>query len=173
MKFTPKLPRPAMRLALLLCALLAPQAGLAMPVVGWVERVKIYPGEMILEAKLDTGAKRSSIDARDIETFERKGVTWVRFRIVNRDGNKLALERPLVRETKIQRHFGKRQRRPVVKLGVCVGDLYREVQVSLVTRKGFIYPMLIGRMFMKKQLLVDPALRYTVAPKCAQAPKDG
>ena len=59
------------------------------------------------------------------------------------------------------------------KLGVCVGDLYREVQVNVVNRSRFIYPMLIGRMFMKKQLLVDPALRYTVAPKCAQAPKDG
>ncbi|MDQ3775570.1 MAG: RimK/LysX family protein [Pseudomonadota bacterium] len=169
----PTLPRPSMSLALLLCALFVPQSGLTMPVVGWVERVKIYPGEIILEAKLDTGTKTASIDARDIETFERKGTPWVRFRIVNRDAHGLALERPLVRETKIQRHFGKRQRRPVVKLGVCVGDLYREVQVNLVNRSGFIYPMLIGRMFMKKQLLVDPARRYTVAPKCAQAPKDG
>lgn len=162
-----------MSLALLLCALVVPHSGLTMPVVGWVERVKIYPGEMILEAKLDTGAKTASINARDIETFERKGTPWVRFRIVNHDAHGLALERPLVRETKIQRHFGKRQRRPVVKLGVCVGDLYREVQVNLVNRSGFIYPMLIGRMFMKKQLLVDPARRYTVAPKCAPGPKDG
>jgi hypothetical protein len=126
---------------------------------------------MILEAKLDTGAKTASINARDIETFERKGTPWVRFRIVNRDGHGLALERPLVRETKIQRHFGKRQRRPVVKLGVCVRPLPGG-PVNLVNRSGFVYPMLIGRMFMKKQLLVDPALRYTVAPKCAQAPKD-
>ncbi len=169
----PMLLRFPMRLLWLFCAASLPAGGLAMPVVGWVERVKIYPGEMILKAKLDTGAKTASINARDIETFERKGEDWVRFRIVNRDGNNLVLERPLVRETRIQRHFGKRQRRPVVKLGICVGDLYREVQVNLVNRKGFIYPMLIGRMFMKKQLLVDPSLRYTVAPKCARAPKDG
>jgi hypothetical protein len=169
----PSFPALTMSLALLLCALFVPQSGLTMPVVGWVERVKIYPGEVILEAKLDSGAKTASIDARDIETFERKGTPWVRFRIVNRDAHGLALKRPLVRETKIQRHFGKRQRRPVVKLGVSVGDLYREVEVNLVNRSGFIYPMLIGRMFMKKQLLVDPARRYTVAPECAQAPKDG
>ncbi len=169
----PTLPRPSLCSALLLGAVALPQRAPALPIAGWVERVKIYPGEMILEAKLDTGAKHASINARDIETFERKGEEWVRFRIVNRDGNNLVLERPLVRETKIQRHFGKRQRRPVVKLGICVGDLYREVQVNLVNRSGFIYPMLVGRMFMRKQLLVDPALRYTAAPRCAQAPKDG
>lgn len=39
-------------------ALFVSQSGLTMPVVGWVERVKIYPGEMILEAKLDTGERR-------------------------------------------------------------------------------------------------------------------
>ena len=79
------------------------------------------------------------------------GSPWVRFRIANRDGQGPALERPLVRETTIQRHFGKRQRRPVVKPGVCVGDLYREVQVNLVNRSGFIYPDVDRRMFMKKR----------------------
>jgi hypothetical protein len=161
------------RLAWLACALVLAEPAAALPVLGWVERAKIYPGEMILDARLDTGAKNGSINARDIEPFDRKGAPWVRFRIVNRDGSSLALERPLVREVKIQRHFGKRQRRPVVMLGVCVGDLYREVQVSLVNRTGFIYPMLIGRSFMKKQLVVDPAQRFTAPPKCSQAPKDG
>jgi hypothetical protein len=46
-------------------ALFVPQSGLTMPVVGWAKRVKIYPGEMILDAKLDTGAKTAPIDVRD------------------------------------------------------------------------------------------------------------
>jgi hypothetical protein len=71
---------------------------------------------------LDSGAKTASINARDIETFERKGSPWMRFRIVSAMGTAWP-ERPLVRETKIQRHFGKPQRRPVVKLGACVGAL--------------------------------------------------
>ncbi|MGH8565786.1 MAG: ATP-dependent zinc protease family protein [Gammaproteobacteria bacterium] len=168
----PTLLHPAMRLALclLLCAVSLPRPGLTMPVVGWVERVQIYPGEMILEAKLDTGAEHSSIDARDIEEFERKGEPWVRFRIVNRDGQSLALERPRLREAKIKRRFGKRQRRPVVKLGVCLGDVYEEVQVNLVNRNGFMYAMLIGRTFMHKKLLLDPALRNTTSPRCPKAP---
>ncbi|MGH8555638.1 MAG: RimK/LysX family protein, partial [Gammaproteobacteria bacterium] len=56
----------------LLIALL-PRAAYAKEVVGWVERIKLYPGEMILKAKIDTGAKHSSVNARNIDEFTRDG----------------------------------------------------------------------------------------------------
>jgi hypothetical protein len=109
------LPRPSSPCS----ALFVPQSGLTMPVVGWFEQVKIYPGEMILEAKLDPGAKTAPIGARDdLRAQGRLGGA-----LPDREPRWARPGRNAPRETKVKRHFGKRQRRPVVKLGVCVGDL--------------------------------------------------
>jgi hypothetical protein len=56
-------------------------------VVGWLEEVKIYPGNLILKAKLDTGAKNCSLNAQNIVEFERDGEKWVRFEIVRHSGD--------------------------------------------------------------------------------------
>jgi hypothetical protein len=111
-----------MSLALLLSALFVPQSGLAMPVVGWVERVKIYPGEMNPggQARL---RRQDRLDQRPrYRHLRAQGQPVGAFSDRVRDGHGLAWNVPWC-ATKIQRHFGKRQRRPVVKLGVCVGAL--------------------------------------------------
>jgi hypothetical protein len=141
--------------------------------VGWVERVKIYPGEMVLKAKVDTGAKNSSISARHVSEFTRDGQAWVRFDVNDTRGNRLELERPLEREAKVRRHFGRRQTRPVVKLGVCLGTIYKDVEVTLVNREGFLYPMLIGRSFLKGEVLIDVSATFTQDPSCRGNDKDG
>ena len=48
-------------------------------VVGWIEKVRIYPGNFLVHAKLDSGAEYSSLDAANLQEFERDGKTWVRF----------------------------------------------------------------------------------------------
>lgn len=53
--------------------------------VGAVERVHLSPPDAVFEARIDTGAESSSLDARDIREFERDGSTWVRFLLVDRD----------------------------------------------------------------------------------------
>jgi hypothetical protein len=45
----------------------------------------------------------------------------------------------------------------VIRLGVCLGRLYREVEVSLADRQRFKYPMLLGRNFFGTDVIVDPA----------------
>jgi hypothetical protein len=52
-------------------------------VAGWVERVSIFPGNLKIKAKLDTGARNSSLNATDIDAFERNGAKWVRFDMNN------------------------------------------------------------------------------------------
>ena len=157
-------------LTLALAAYLPPGFATEKQVVGWAEKVRIYPGNLVFHAKMDTGAKHSSINAKNIKYFERDGESWVRFDVVNRNRRKITLERPVFRDVTIKRHFNKTQDRPVVLLGVCLGKLYKEVQVNLVDRAGFIYEMLIGRSFMKKDILVNPSAQYTLRPKCPDAP---
>jgi hypothetical protein len=140
--------------------------------IGWVENVRIFPGELQFKAKMDTGAYNSSINAKNIIEFEREGETWIRFDIVNKNQVSATIELPLVKEVTIKKHFGEKQRRYAVILGVCLGKTYKETQVSLVDREGFLYAMLIGRNFLRGDFVVDPAEQFTASPRCSMPDKE-
>lgn len=156
--------------ALLVCLMmlgsLAAQSH-ATETIGWVERVRIYPGALEVRAKIDTGADTSSLHCDCIEPFEKRdGSKWVRFTVTNFEGEKIRLEEKVVRTARIKRHADDVQERLVIKLGVCVGETLRETEVNLVDRGGFEYPMLIGRSFLRDDFLIDPAHRYINPPRC-------
>lgn len=134
--------------------------------VGWVEKVKLVPGNLIIHAKLDTGADSSSIDAQDVKEFTRAGSEWVRFSIVNRYGDKITIENKIHRMALVKRHFGKTQRRKVIRIGICLGETYMQTDVTLINRKNFEYQMLLGRQFLAGNAVVDPAVTYTAEPGC-------
>ena len=139
--------------------------------IGWIEKVRVYPGDIEFKAKMDTGALTSSINAKNINEFEKDGEEWVRFEIVNKNEVSSTVELPLVREATIKRHFGRKQKRHVVVFGICLGNIYKETEVTLVDRHGFIYAMLIGRRFLKNDFILDPSEQFTSSPKC-QLPED-
>ena len=134
--------------------------------IGWVENVRIFPSELQFKAKMDTGAYNSSINAKNIAEFERDGEIWVRFDVINKNEVSTTLELPVVKEVTVKQHFGERQKRYAVMLGVCLGKTYKETQVSLVNREGFLYAMLIGRNFLRGDFVIDPAEQYTASPRC-------
>jgi len=160
------------RFSLLACFLLgtvavvrAAQPG-TVPVAGWLERARLSPGEIVLEAKLDTGARTSSIHALNLQQFERAGKNWVAFDVVGADGRSVRLERPLVRIAKIKSAPGTEEERPTVTLGICIGNVFQITEVSLVDRSGLSKPLLIGRRFLKGRLVVDLSHRYLLEPLC-------
>lgn len=134
---------------------------------GWLEPVRIDDARLILEAKLDTGATTSSIDAREVRRFRRGVDRVVKFRLVSEEGKLTdVIERPLVRVVRIKRHGGEPQRRPVIKLTVCFGALEREVEFSLVNRNQFDQPVLLGRNALEGFTVIDPELSHTSSPDC-------
>ena len=142
----------------------------AKSIFGWVEKVRIDSEELTLRAKLDTGATTSSLNAQNIEHFERDGDEWVRFEVADPKDDKkgIEFERKIERGVKIKRHGGEFQRRDVVRMGICLGHVYREVEVSLADRKGFNYQVLIGRNFMEGFVVVDPDSTFTADPSCEE-----
>jgi hypothetical protein len=139
-------------------------------IVGWVERVRLQPGNVLLEAKLDTGAEYSSLDATNITKFSRDGQDWVRFEVNDHHDKTITMERPLLRQATIKRHFAKSQSRPVIRLRLCIGKVSEETEVNLVDRHGLVYPILIGRKFMEGRLVIDPNQKFTVEPTCTEQP---
>lgn len=158
-------------LSCLVLILSAIQPGTAKEVVGWVENVKVYPGGVTVKAKVDTGAKTSSLDCECITPFTKDGEDWLSFTVKNHKGEIIRLEKPVTRVARIKRHFSETQVRYVVELGLCLGSVYREEEVTLVDRSGFNYALLVGRNFLGEDFVVDPAVTFSNAPSCKEVPE--
>lgn len=135
-------------------------------VMGWVESAVVYPGGLEFRAKLDSGARTSSIHTTQMRLFKRQGHSWVEFTIDNRRGGEVQLRMPVTRFVRIREHGGAHSRRPVVEMGICVGTVYRETEVNLIDRTGFLYPLLVGRTFLKNAVIIDPGTSNTRPPQC-------
>lgn len=138
----------------------------ALPIFGYLEEALLLPQMFRMKAKLDSGADNSSIHATNIQITERDGKEWIGFEVESIDGRDLRIEQPVLRWVRVKRHSGQSQRRPVIKLTICVGAIAREVQVNLVDRAKLKYNLLVGRSFMSGRLLVDPARSFTTPPTC-------
>lgn len=129
-------------------------------IAGWLERVVLSPWQIKLKAKLDSGAKTSSIHAENIQHFERDGKPWVRFDLekgYEKNSTQHTIETPLLREVQIKQHQLSPAIRSVVELDFCIdGYLYR-TQFTLADREKFNYPVLLGRRFLKDNILIDSA----------------
>ncbi|CAA6808783.1 MAG: Unknown protein [uncultured Sulfurovum sp.] len=127
-------------------------------IIGAIEKVHLLDVNMVLKARIDTGAKTTSIDAREITPFERNGVKWVRFTCVNGNKSK-TIEKKILRTVEIKRHGTKSQNRYVIEMNVMLGTVSRLIQVNLNNRKSYVYPVLIGRNFLRNSFIVDVTLK--------------
>jgi len=140
-------------------------------VYGWIEDVLIDPTHALkLPAKLDTGADTTSLDARNIRRSRRDGEDYVRFVVTEpHTGQSVELEKPFVRAVRIRGHGVDNPRRVVVRMRICLGDRSRSIEVNLVDRAHYEYPLLLGRNALRDVAVIDPNLRRTREPSCWNA----
>lgn len=142
-------------------------------VFGWIEKAELEPSGVEVKAKFDTGALTSSLQAEHIERFKKNGEEWVRFvsRVEAEDQDdklvSLKYELPVFRNVIIISAAG-RQRRPVVLMTACIGDVYYQIQVSLEDRDKFTYPFLIGRRAIQHMGLIDVTRTFLHQPGCTE-----
>lgn len=143
-------------------------------ITGWVEWVA-FPklGIDLLEAKIDTGAKASSLHAEKIEPFEKDGERWVRFvthpkRKSRKDA--ITCEAKVIDERRIKSSNGVYQTRYVISTWVHIGPYKWPIDISLTSRKGMEYRMLFGRSALGKICLVSPTFAHLLGePKLKDA----
>lgn len=149
-------------------------------IFGWIENVYLQPYNLKAKAKLDTGAKTSSIHAKNIEHFERDGDPWVRFQFSSNTRLKesaylegkskkiVTIEAPITRSALIKNHRYSSVERPVVSLPITLAGVEHRAEFTLTDRKKFLYPVLLGRRFLKDVAIVDPGntfLRTRTTPR--------
>lgn len=139
-------------------------------VLGWIEKAVLLPGNLLMNAKMDTGALTSSLDARNMERFQRNGKNWIRFDVTGQSGDKVtkhSYEQEIVRDVTL-RGAGGTDQRPVVMMKLCIGDQIYNEEFSLRDRGEMKYPLLIGRKTIQHLGVIDVTRQYTVEPKCAE-----
>lgn len=141
------------------------------PVVGWLEQVKISSPGILLHAKLDTGADNCSVNAENLRRYRRKGESWVEFELSSRYGERKKFRRRVIRIAKVKKKTGGAQKRPVVRLGLCLGEFYETIECNLVDRSHFSYPVLVGRNFLAGTAMVNSSETYTTKPSCSVKPE--
>src|SRR5690554_5117364 len=136
-------------------------------IVGSRERVLLTDFDIVHEARIDTGATTSSLDARDVEIFERDGEQWVRFKIVDPNNDELLeLERKRVRRVLItQANTEDPERRPVIEMRITLGEITQVAEFTLSNRSHLEFPVLIGRNVLRDLMLVDVGQHHLSDPQ--------
>lgn len=128
--------------------------------IGEIENVVILPWGVKMPARIDTGAKMTSLDARDIKV--RKGI--VTFKLRPRYGSK-EFTLPVAYQRFYRSSVG-REKRPVVMMEICLGSHRRKILVNLSDRTKLRFPILIGRNVLNEHFLVDVSQKNLVEPDC-------
>ena len=139
-------------------------------IAGWVEKISLAEHPLIMKAKLDTGAKTSSIHAINIEQIRRDNRRWVRFDLLLKDTNDkphiIHMERPKTGRVAIKETDGEHDRRSVVELDICFNGRKHATAFTLADRSEYIYAVLLGREFMQGIALVDPERTFLTQASC-------
>jgi hypothetical protein len=116
-----------------------------------------------LKAKIDTGARTSSLHAEDVEEFDRDGQPWVRFTVhpwqgADDDGH--TVECPVHDRRSVRSSSGHVTRRLVVRVDLSLAGRTVPTEVTLSRRDRMGFRMLIGREALRRGYLVDPSRSY-------------
>jgi hypothetical protein len=131
---------------------------------GWREWVSLPDLEVDwIKAKIDTGARTSSLHAFDIREFDREGEAWVRFRVKpwqDSQEDAVVVECPVHDRRAVRSSSGHAQERLVVQLRIRLVDREVLAEITLSNRDEMGFRMLVGREALVRGFLVDPGSSY-------------
>lgn len=129
-------------------------------IIGRTESVRINPGNMVVAARIDTGATTTSLGIENMQIINEDGTEWVEGKIDDVD-----VKFKVLQYISIKRHGGKSLKRPVTRVRLTLGDVSENVFVTLADRSKFKYQLLIGRNYLYDHFIVDVSLKHTITPK--------
>lgn len=142
--------------------------------VGWLEKAYLPDYDFELRAKMDTGAKTSSIHATDMEFVQVEGKapqSRIRFTTVATDGVSRTIEADVVREVRIKKSTMAAEAplvetRVEIEVMLCLAGVTKPIRVNLTNREGMNYHMILGRTALEGDFVVDVSQKFMGSKKC-------
>ena len=133
-------------------------------ILGWREWVA-FPelGVEKIKAKIDTGAKTSSIHAYRIREIEQDGDAYLEFflhPVQRRKKPEIKCRARLVDKRTVTSSNGSSQHRYVVETNLRIGEKAYPVELTLTDRDEMSFRVLIGREALRDRFVVDPGKSY-------------
>src|SRR5680860_445742 len=140
--------------------------------LGWREWMGLPElGIARIKAKVDTGARTSTLHAYYVRTFEEQGRLRVRFGVHPLQG-RTDIERHCVADVLHQREVtdsgGHRELRVFIATRVIIGATAFPIEVTLTDRDTMRFRMLLGRTALRGRFLVDPLRSYAAGKPAIQ-----
>ncbi|SFC00301.1 Uncharacterized conserved protein [Marinospirillum celere] len=134
--------------------------------IGAREKIWFPEHQLEVRAKVDTGAKTSSLHAQEITPLMRKDQLWVSFVTCNQLEDKdepMTLVLPVYDRRPVRSSNGDESTRYVVRLWMQLGPVRQKIQLTLADRSRMKYPMLLGRTAMEEHFVVAPGASYLLS----------
>lgn len=132
-----------------------------MVLIGWREWCALPDLNIpAIKVKVDTGARTSALHAFNIRLIGKKHVA---FSIYPIQGNKEIIVNcmaTIVDKRYITSSNGHKEHRYIIMASIQLGDLTREIEVSLSNRDPLKFRMLLGREALKNWALINPGRSF-------------
>lgn len=134
-------------------------------IIGWREWVSLPElGIRNIKGKADTGAKTSALHAFSLEPFKENQKNKIRFKIhpLQRSTNRvITCIADIVDLRWVTDSGGHEENRYVIETLLVIGPIAKKIEITLTNRDTMKFRMLLGRMALKPDFLIDPNLSYT------------
>jgi hypothetical protein len=129
------------------------------PVIGWREWVGL-PDLKIekVKAKIDTGARSSSLHAFDVKIYKRSGGEYVKFKVHPKQRSSkptVFCSAKIIEYRKIRSSNGQTELRPVIVTPVSLLGQIWPIEVTLTNRDEMGFRMLLGRESFSNRFYID------------------
>lgn len=114
-----------------------------------------------IKARIDSGAKTSSIQANNIKPFYKDTEEWVSFEVNPLQENRsitIKCEAKIYAKRTVKSSMGISEERIVVKTLTTMGSDSFEIELTLANRDSMEFRMLIGREALQNRFLVNPSV---------------
>jgi len=134
------------------------------PTIGWREWLALPElGVERLKAKVDTGARSSSLHAFDLQIDGDEPGSWVHFSIhpmQRKSDLEVRCKARLHEHRYIRSSNGQRELRPIIRTSVVLCGERWPIDLALTSRDAMGFRMLLARQAIRGKFLVDPGRSY-------------
>ena len=143
------------------------------PVIGWREWVRL-PGllDLPIKAKIDSGARTSSIHSFGTRRFVEAGAPMVEFLLhplQRREAPAARCVAPVKDERWVRSSNGEREYRIVIETEARLGEVVWPIELTLADRDVMGFRMLLGREAVRRRFLIDPARSFRLSRRNPRA----